>query len=88
MSVYSITQIKSEAIAAAQNPQYKTVNDACPYPFADEAGQLFKKYFESERTWLERQKDVPAHEIALQNRAAADIHRAIQAQHTTDWSAA
>ena len=49
MSVYSITQIKSEAIAAAQNPQYKTVNDACPYPFHEDAGRIFAAEFKRAR---------------------------------------
>lgn len=95
MSIYNINQIKAEAIAAAQNPQYKTVNDACPYPFADDAGQLFKKHFESERTWMQRQKDLTPQEIELQTTLAegliahANTVRAItKADFSIDWAAA
>ena len=55
MSIYSIAIIKAEAIAAAQNKALKTINDACPYPFTHEAGQIFKKHFEIERANLERE---------------------------------
>lgn len=55
MSIYSIATIKAEAIAAAHNRAFKTINDACPYPFADEAVQIFKKYFEIERANIEHE---------------------------------
>lgn len=55
MSIYSIVSIKAEAIAAAHNRAFKTINDACPYPFADDAGQIFKKHFEIERANIERE---------------------------------
>lgn len=60
MSIYSIDTIKAEAIAAAQNKAFKTINDACPYPFADEAGQIFKKHFEIERANIEREAKATA----------------------------
>lgn len=60
MSIYSIASIKTEAIDAAHNRAFKTINDACPYPFADEAGQIFKKHFEIERANIEREAQATA----------------------------
>ncbi len=42
-SITSRANIERQARAAAKT--YDNVNDACPYPFATEAGQLFKAEF-------------------------------------------
>lgn len=39
----SIALIQEQAFKAAH--QYTNVNDACPYPFGTEAGQVFKEHF-------------------------------------------
>lgn len=41
-------QVVREAQAAAH--QYRDVNDACPYPFMSDAGQLFRATFQQART--------------------------------------
>lgn len=45
--IVSITQVKEQARQAAE--QYSDVNDACPYPFYTQAGQMFKQFFERAR---------------------------------------
>lgn len=48
--VISIEQIEREAQLAAQH--YANVNDACPYPFATEAGRIYKQSFEQAKAEL------------------------------------
>jgi len=55
--IISIDQIKREATAAAV--KYSDVNDACPYPFATEAGQVFKSAFKEAREAI-LSKTIPA----------------------------
>lgn len=50
MSIVSRAKIEREARAAART--HDNVNDACPYPFAEEAGQLFKAEFVKARADL------------------------------------
>lgn len=48
--IISRDRIEREARAAAKT--YDNVNDSCPYPFATEAGQLFKAEFNRARAEL------------------------------------
>jgi len=41
--IFSIERIQREAHAAAR--KFSDVNDACPYPFATEAGRVFRAAF-------------------------------------------
>lgn len=49
-SITSRANIERQARAAAKT--YDNVNDACPYPFATDAGQLFKAEFARARAEL------------------------------------
>lgn len=48
--IMSIERIRQEARAAAQ--RFADINDACPYPFATEAGRIFREEFAAVRTAL------------------------------------
>lgn len=52
--IISIDRIEGEAVKAAA--KFSSVNDACPYSFYSEAGQIFKKAFQRERLAIELRK--------------------------------
>lgn len=49
--IVSRASVEAKARAAAKT--YDNVNDACPYPFATQAGQLFSAEFKRERAAMD-----------------------------------
>lgn len=48
--IISLQHIEQEAQLAAQ--RYRTLSEACPYPFHTEAGRIFKQHFEQAKAEL------------------------------------
>lgn len=52
--IKSIAKIEAEAKAAAKI--YKTINEACPYPFGTDSAHHFKAAFKAERAKIEAEQ--------------------------------
>lgn len=68
MTIASISVIETQALKASEH--YTNVNDACPYPFHSEAGQLFKRVFNEARR-MQNKAVAPANAIQLATKGIA-----------------